>query len=143
MNYRLLNCWDDSDIPFILSVYRLPPVSHFISIDEKHYWQYVTSTENVWFYKIFENDCFAATIHLELSDHVMYMSIVVFPEYQKNGIATKILHDIQAGKLGIDFEKIRVSIDRRNIPSIRLFKAAGFVCAAEDGELLEFEYVKN
>jgi ribosomal protein S18 acetylase RimI-like enzyme len=71
------------------------------------------------------------------------MDIIVFPEYQKKGIATKILKDIQNGKLGIDFDKIQVSIDEKNITSIKLFENAGFVCIAKDEELLDYLYIKN
>ena len=84
-----------------------------------------------------------ATIHFELGDCVLYMSVVVFPEFQKQGVATTILKDIQAGKTGLDFDKIRVSIDEKNIPSLKLFESAGFVCAGKDEELLEYEYSKS
>lgn len=143
MNYYLLTNQNDTLIPTILSVYKLPSVATFISIDETNYWQYVTSTNNVWFYKIFEQDCLVATIHLELSDRVLYMDVVVFPEYQKKGIATKIIYDVQNGKLGIDCDKIRISIDENNIASIRLFENAGFLCIGKDEELLEYECIKD
>lgn len=143
MNYRLLTDQNDALIPTILSVYKLPSVVQFISIDETDYWKYVTSTENVWFYKIFEDDCLISTIHLELDDRILYMDVVVFPEYQKKGNATSILKDIQEGKLGIDFDKIQVSIDEKNIASIKLFENAGFVCIDKDEELLEYVYMKN
>ena len=71
------------------------------------------------------------------------MSVVVFPEYQKQGIATTILTDIQAGKIGLDFDKIRVYIDEKNIASLKLFESAGFVCTGKDEELLEYEYRKS
>lgn len=143
MNYRLLKHPDDGDIPSILSVYRLPSVSRFISIDEERYWQYVTSTENVCFFKVFDSNRLVATVHTERFDPIMYMSIVVFPQHQNNGIGTRILNDIQTGKLGLAFEKIQVSIDRKNSASIKLFEAAGFVQTAEDGELLEYEYARS
>lgn len=142
MNYCLLKNQNDPDIPLILSVYRLPSVSQFISISEENYLQYVTSSENIWFYKIFEHHNLVATIHLELSDYTLYMSVVVFPAYQKTGIGTTILSDIQSGKIDIAFNKIQVSIDKRNIASISLFTGAGFLPVAEDGELIEFEYIR-
>ena len=143
MTYQLMKSHIDDDIPIILQIYRLPSITQFISINEQNYWQYVTSTENVWFYKVFEKDCLVATIHLELPERVLYMDIVVFPQYQRKGIGSKILNDIGKGKLGLDFDKIQVSIDESNIASIKLFEAAGFVCVAKDEELLEYEYVKN
>ena len=143
MTYRLLKKADDEDIPLILSVYKQPSISRFISIDEENYWKYITSTENVYFYKIYKDDILLATIHLELGDCVLYMSVVVFPEFQKQGIATTILKDIQAGKLELDFDKIQVSIDEKNTASLRLFESVGFVCIGKDEELWEYEYNKS
>ncbi|MBQ8580366.1 MAG: GNAT family N-acetyltransferase [Oscillospiraceae bacterium] len=143
MTYRLLKKADDEDIPLILSVYKQPSISRFISIDEENYWKYITSTENVYFYKIYKDDILLATIHLELGDCVLYMSVVVFPEFQKQGIATTILKDMQAGKLGLDFDKIQVSIDENNTASIKLFESAEFVCVGKDEELWEYEYTKS
>lgn len=143
MIYRLLKKADDEDIPLILSVYKQPSISRFISIDEENYWKYITSTDNVYFYKIYKDDILLATIHLESYNRVLYMSVVVFPEHQKQGIATTILKDIQAGKLELDFDKIQVSIDAKNTASIQLFESAEFVCVGKDEELLDYEYSKG
>ena len=143
MIYRLLKKADDEDIPLILSVYKQPSISRFISIDEENYWKYITSTDNVYFYKIYKDDILLATIHLESYNRVLYMSVVVFPEHQKQGIATTILKDIQAGKLELDFDKIQVSIDAKNTASIQLFESAEFVCVGKDEELWDYEYSKG
>ena len=143
MTYCLLKKADDADIPLILSVYKQPSISQFISIDEENYWKYITDTDNVYFYKIYKDDILVSTIHLELDNCVLYMSVVVFPEHQKQGIATTILKDIQAGKLELDFDKIQVSIDEKNTASINLFESAKFVCVGKDTELLEYEYSKG
>ena len=95
----------------------MPDISQYISIDN-NYFHYVTNTEDVYFYKIYKDDILLATIHLELVDCVLYMSVVVFPEYQKQGIATAILKDIQSGKTGLHFDKIQVSIDEKNTASL-------------------------
>ena len=143
MTYCLLKKADDADIPLIFSVYKQPSISQFISIDEENYWKYITDTDNVYFYKIYKDDILVSTIHLELDNCVLYMSVVVFPEHQKQGIATTILKDIQAGKLELDFDKIQVSIDEKNTASINLFESAKFVCVGKDTELLEYEYSKG
>ena len=143
MTYCLLKKDDDADIPLILSVYKQPLISQFISIDEENYWKYITDTDNVYFYKIYKDDILVSTIHLELDNCVLYMSVVVFPEHQKQGIATTILKDIQGGKLELDFDKIEVSIDEKNTASINLFESAKFVCVGKDTELLEYEYSKG
>ena len=143
MTYCLLKKADDEDIPLILSVYKQPLISKFISIDEENYWKYITDTDNVYFYKIYKDDILVSTIHLELDNCVLHMSVVVFPEHQKQGIATTILKDIQAGKLELDFDKIQVSIDEKNTASLKLFESVGFICVNKDEELLEYEYRKN
>lgn len=143
MTYCLLKKADDADIPLILSVYKQPLISQFISIDEENYWKYITDTDNVYFYKIYKDDILVSTIHLELDNCVLYMSVVVFPEHQKQGIATTILKDIQAGKLELNFDKIQVSIDEKNTASINLFESAKFICVGKDTELLEYEYSKG
>ena len=143
MTYCLLKKADDIDIPLILSVYKQPSISQFISIDEENYWKYITSTDNLYFYKIYKDDILVSTIHLESDNRVLYMSVVVFPEFQKQGIATTILKDIQTGKLELGFDKIQVSIDEKNIASIKLFESAEFVCVGKDEELWEYEYTKS
>ena len=143
MIYRLIKDLNDEDIPTILSVYKQPSISQFISIDEENYWKYITSTDNVYFYKIYKDDILVSTIHLESDNRVLYMSVVVFPEFQKQGIATTILKDIQTGNLELGFDKIQVSIDEKNIASIKLFESAEFVCVGKDEELWEYEYTKS
>ena len=143
MIYRLMKQQDDEDIPHILSIYKSPSISPFISINETNYWKYVTTSKNIYFYKVYDDNYLIATIHCELFDRILYMDIVVFPEYQRKGFATKIIADIQEGKLGFDFEKIRVSIDEKNIASLKLFEKMGFFCVAQNKELLEYEYVSR
>ena len=143
MIYRLLRKYDDEDIPTILSAYRQSSISRFISIDEKNYWRYITSTDNVYFYKVYKDNVLVATMHLELADCVLYMSVVVFPEYQRQGYATIMLKDVQSGKFGLAFNKIEVSIDEKNKASLELFESVGFVCTGKDEELFEYEYTNG
>ena len=55
MIYRLIKNLDDEDIPIILSAYKKPLISQFISIDEENYWKYITSSNNVYLYKIYNS----------------------------------------------------------------------------------------
>jgi L-amino acid N-acyltransferase YncA len=143
MVYQLMKRSDDGEIPEILSVYRLPSVSRFISIDEGNYWNYATSTDHVFFYKIYQGDALAATAHLELADRVLSMDVVVFSQYQRKGMATRIVKDIQEGKLGPEYDRIRVFIDEKNTASLRLFQKAGFVCVGKEEELWEYVFEKH
>lgn len=130
-------------MPFIFSDTKLKTVLRKISIDEDNYWIYVTETDNVFFYKIYVNDVLVATTQIELINRVLYMSIVVFPKYQNQGIGKIILKDIQSGKLKLDFTKIMVSVDEKNIASLKLFEKCGFVCVGKDEELFKYVYIIN
>ena len=140
MIYTLLTDINDKDIPQILSVYNIPSVSRYVSIDEDSYWNYVTETPNVFFYKVFDNGNLVATTHLELADRVLYMDIVVFPQYQNRGIGTSILGDIKNKSLSLDYSEISVSIDESNIASIKLFEKSGFKYVGREDELLDYIY---
>ena len=143
MNYRQVTSEADKDIPYLHSIYMSPEISRYISIDEVHYWHYVTATENVFYYKIYQGDCLVAAVHCELSDKTLYMDLVVIPKYQKKGIGTMIIRDIITGKLQPDFERIEVSIDESNIPSIRLFEKMQFRYVSKEDELLNYVYQKE
>jgi len=142
MNYERLTSEWDKDIPYLLSIYRLPEISRYIHIDEVNYWHYVASNENVFYYKVYDGDRLVAAIHCELSDKTLFMDIVVLPEYQRRGIATGILWDIQNGHLPLAFERIEVAIEEGNIASIKLFEKMNFVFLAKDGELINYVYQK-
>lgn len=71
------------------------------------------------------------------------MDILVFPEFQRTGLGTTILKDIQNDVFGLDYERIEISIDERNTASLRLFKKAGFICTSKDDELINFTYQRG
>lgn len=143
MNYRKLTNSEDCDIPQILSVMRLPEVSRYLSIDEQNYWKYVTTAEDVFFFKVYDRDRLVATTHCEVADGTLYMDILVFPAFQRQGIAAAILSDIQNRVLPLSFDRIEVSIDETNIPSIRLFEKMGFSFASKEDELLNYVYEQS
>lgn len=67
----------------------------------------------------------------------------MIPKYQNVGIGTTIIRDIITGKLQLDFEKIEISIDKSNIPSIRLFEKMQFCYVSKEDELLNYVYQKE
>ncbi len=140
MNYQQMMNENDADILYLVSIFKLPQISCYISIDEQNYWKYVTTSENVYFFKVYENDTLVATTHLEVVDRVLYMDIMVIPEHQGKGIATMVLRDIQAGNLVSGFDKIEVSIDESNVASIRLFEKMGFSYVSKEDELINYVY---
>lgn len=138
MKYIQITSEKDKDIPYLLSIHRVPEISHFISINEKNYFHYVTTTENVFYFKVYKNDDLVATVHCELFDKMIYLSILVIPNFQKQGIGTAILYDIQNGVLPLTYTHIKVSIDKVNSPSLRLFKKMNFIKTSEDEDLIDF-----
>lgn len=137
--HRILNT-NDTNIPYLSSVLQLPDVSKFISIDESNYWNYVTQTENVFYYKVFLNNELVAATHCETSNSTLFMDIMVIPQHQRKGIATAILSDILSGKLLLDFNKIEVAIDEQNTASIKLFEKMNFKFVSKEDELLNYTY---
>jgi L-amino acid N-acyltransferase YncA len=71
------------------------------------------------------------------------MDIMVIPQYQKNGIATAILHDIISGNLQLAFDRIEVAIDKQNTASIKLFEKMNFVFLSQENELLNYTYFQK
>ncbi len=143
INYIQINDEHDPVIPRLESSYKLPEIARYISFDEKIYWHYVTTTENVFFYAVYDGGHLIGAIHCELLEHnTLYMDIMVIPEYQKKGYGTAILRDIQTDKLPFSFDRIEVSIDETNVASIRLFEKMNFQYAAKEDELLDYVFVK-
>ncbi len=142
MKFIRISSTSDSDLAFINEVLRHPSVSRFVSIDNDNFWQYVTQNENVYCYKIFNDNVLIATVHCELDDKVLYLAIVVFPKYQRMGFGGKIIKYIQGGNIDIEFDKISAFIEQENIPSLTLFRKMGFECKGKDEELYYYEYTK-
>ena len=138
MKYIRLEDTRDAEIPFLLSIYGLPEISRFIHIDEDNYWSYVTTNENVFYYKVYREELLVAAIHCELSDQVLYLDIVVLPEYQRQGIGSKVLRDLQAGAVLDGFARIEVSIEQSNSASLRLFEKMGFTPVSKEDELIQY-----
>lgn len=132
----------DKDIPCLVYVHNLPEISRFISISE-NFWNYVTSTENVFYYKVYDGSELAGSLQLELSGDTLYMSILVFPEHQKKGIGTAVVKDVQNDVFGLGFKRIEVSVDVSNHASLKLFEKYGFEETSRDGELLNLMYVTD
>ena len=142
LTYKRILSPRDADICRLLQVYKSPSVSKFLSIGDD-YFNYVTSTENVFFYKIYKAENLIGAIHLEKHGDLLYMSILVFPEFQRTGIATKVIEDIKNDIFELNYKRIDVSIDESNLTSIRLFEKAGFSFVSKEDELMNFIYEKD
>lgn len=140
MTYTLLNSLKDPDIPRLLEIHSLPEIQCFIDINIKKYFKYVVKSENVFYYKIYDEDILVGSVHCELSGKTMYLSLLIFPEYHNNGYGTKILEDIISKKFPLDFETIEVSINNDNFPSLHLFEKVGFIRTSVDGGLINYTF---
>ena len=128
---------DDHDIPKLTKMHKLPDISRFLSIGD-NYFHYVTNTENVYFYKAYEEDTPVGSVHLEKNGGLLYMSILIFPEFQRKGFGTKIIEDVKNDVFGLGYEKIEISIDENNYASIKLFENAGFSFVSKEDELINY-----
>ena len=140
--YARMTRTDDADIAQISAVYDLPEIARYIAIGEQ-YFDYVTGNETVYFYKVFDENALIGTIHLETQKDTLYLSVVVFPQYQNSGYGTKILTDIQKDVFGLGYKRIEVSIDETNIASIRLFEKVGFSFVSQEDELRNYAWRKG
>ncbi len=141
LTYMRILSEEDADISELLKIFHQPQVSRFISIGD-NYFQYVTGNENVYFYKIYENENLIGAIHLEKCEDTLYMDILIFPGFQKMGYATRVIRDIQNDIFALGYKRIEISIDESNIASMKLFENAGFVFVAREDELLSYVYEK-
>jgi RimJ/RimL family protein N-acetyltransferase len=133
---------NDVDIPLLINIHKIPEISQYISIN-KNYWHYISNTPNVYFYKVYHNDNLISSIHLEIQNNILFMDILVFPQYQKLGFGTRIIKDIQNDIFNLNYKKIEISIDEANEKSLNLFKKEGFEYLSQDKELLNFVYYKH
>ena len=140
MNYQRITGTDYQYIPYLTAILHLPEISRFLSIDDDHYWSYVTSSENVRYYKAYDGGSLVGAVHLETDQKTLYMDIMVMPDYQRRGMGTKILGDILGGKFPISFDTVEVSIDEANTASVRLFEKMGFVRVSQEDELINYRY---
>ena len=83
------------------------------------------------------------TIHLEKHENLLYMDILIFPEFQRKGFATKVIKDIQNDIFELDYKKIEISIDESNDASLKLFENAGFTRTSREDELINFVYQRK
>lgn len=142
LTYTRILTEDDSNIPHLLQIYQQPNVSQFISISDS-YFHYVTNTPNVYFYKVYEKEKLIGAIHLEKNENLLYMDILIFPEFQKMGFATRVIKDIQNDIFGLNYDRIEISIDESNIASLKLFENAGFTFVSKEVELLNYVYERH
>ena len=133
---------NDVDVPQLVEIYHASEIAQYINISD-NYFHYVTNNENVHFYKVYKNGEMIGTTHLEQQGTVLFMDVLVFPKFQRAGLGTQIIRDIQDDIFQLGYENIEISIDEANTASLRLFGNAGFVFTSKEDELLNFVYKRN
>ena len=140
--YERMLSGSDPDIPQLKEVYQMPPIARYLCIDNA-YFRYVTSTEHVFFYKVYENNTLVGSLHLEKQGTTLFLALCVFPGSQQRGLGTQIVTDIQNNVLEPEYDRIELAIDESNIASLKLFERAGFVRISKEDKLITFRYVKT
>lgn len=139
MKYKRITDHVDADIPFLTKVLLLPEISRYISINVDNYWTYVTQNDGVKYFKAYRNGRLVGALHCEMPDKTLYLSVLVIPEYQRQGIGTEILKDVLRGKL-MAFETVEVSVDEKNVASVKLFEKMGFIPISQEDGLVIYTY---
>jgi len=140
--YKRMLFEDDIDISQLITIYQIPEIARYLSISE-NYFHYVTNTADVYFYKVYDNNNLIGSTHLEKQGTTLFMNILVFPKFQRMGLGTTIIKDIQNNILGLDYDRIEISIDETNTASLRLFENAGFIRISKDDELINYVYQRR
>ncbi len=137
--YTRLCSDNDIDIAELIEIHQLPEVASYIHLSD-NYFHYVSSTDGVYFYKIYHDNTFIGSIHLETQNSTLFMDVLVFPKYQRKGFGAKILKDLQDDIFELGYTSIEVSIDEKNTASLRLFESVGFTRTSQEDELVNFIY---
>lgn len=141
MNYIPLE--ETDDFTMLIDLHRMDEISKFLHIDEDNYFRYVTTTENVYYYKIVKGEGIIGGLHCEINDHTLYLSLFVIPRYQGQGYGTLVLKDIIHNRFHFDIKKVLVYIDEKNKKSIGLFERVGFIRKRQEEEMIEYDYLLN
>ena len=124
----------DKDIADLMPIHTSPSVAKYISISE-NYFDYVTNTDGVIYYKIVCNNALAGGIHCECANGTMFISICIDVIYRRQGIAEAALNQLFLSQAD-DVNVIEVSIDGTNVPSLLLFQKLGFSQIGKEDELI-------
>ena len=135
-NVNLLSLKEnDKDLNEVIKLHNIDSIKKFISISD-NYFDYVTKTENVYYYKVFLEEKLIGGIHIEKYDDKLSLSICIDPLYQNKGYAKHSLIEVLKR---FDYKEIEVSIEEENISSIKLFESVGFKCIGQEDELLMYK----
>lgn len=122
-------------------IYQMPDVKRFLHIGE-HYFDYVTNTENVFFYQVEKGGTAIGTLHIEIGEDTISLAILVFPAFQSRGWGTRIITDIKNDVFGFGCKRIEAYVDPQNKKAVHLFHKSEFSVTTQEDMLL-FVYSKS
>ncbi len=126
----------DHDLPKLIEIHRDPAAAKYISLSE-NYFDYVTSTKGVVYYKIIGDGEAVGGIHGEFGGDTLYLSVCVAADHRRRGIAETALRQLFA--LAADHVKtVEVSVDETNASSRRLFQKMGFDQIGKEDGLIRY-----
>ena len=124
----------DRDLASISRIHNQPSVEKYIKASE-NYFDYVTNSEGVIYYKVIADGIVTGGIHSETVKDTMYLSICIDEQYRRRNIAETALKQLFAQLLPCAVKTSDVSIDEKNTPSIVLFQKLGFKQIGKEDEL--------
>ena len=134
ISLELLN-QNDKQIYKLKDLHKMDTIKKYIAISE-NYFNYVTSSENVFYYKILLEGNIIGGIHIEKVTNNVYLSICIHPVYRGFGFATQTLDKILCMYKGNTF---CANIEKENIKSIKLFESLNFIKVNDNKEILTYK----
>jgi len=128
---------NDPDIVVLQTIHNEPSVKEYIFLAD-NYFDYVTTTRGVVYYKIVYGGEVVGGLHTEIEKEKMYINICVSENYRRKGIAEIALKQLFKHQQ-CESEIVEAYIDKKNIPSLALFKKLGFVQRSEEDGLIMFQ----
>ena len=123
----------DKDIKDLMRIHASQSVAKYISISD-NYFDYVTNTNGVIYYKILWNGILVGGIHCEYVNRKLFISICIDEKYHRHGIAEVALNKLLDNANNVD--TVEVSIDETNMSSLLLFQKLGFSQIGKEDELI-------
>ena len=126
----------DPDIAELMRIEQEPSVSRYCHSSD-NFFDYVTETEGVYYYKIMADGVPVGGIHSEINGDIMYLAVYVSEKYRRTGIAEESLKKYFS-MLPSGVNTIEACIEEANIPSQQLFRKLGFKAVGQEEELITF-----
>ena len=120
----------------LIRIHDEPSIARYISISD-NYFNYLTETKGIIYYKIMNEGILIGGIHSEVHDETIYISVCVDEKYRRLGIAEKAVN-VFVSMVPSSVKTIEVSIEETNVPSVCLFQKLGFQLAGQEDELITY-----